>query len=464
MTLFEKIMLSVLIPATIIEVGILIWYVMKTRKEIGTENTLKLLGWDKDSRAAAKQNAIAFLKESAKSLKDVGVWLVGFLLSLSKGQEVEYDFDTDGGMLWYNFTGILAEYAFKLARYSYGFDASAFPAFVYVSFYTQHAVTDEVKQELIWHFTNAVKENLLDNSITAFDLYPICKVDGHRVDIRIYYNTVLSRQITFETWKDRQIHREIGGAYAVLEEDEIKPLLKRDKVFVGVDANKRALGMPFPLYWDKEVPHCLLCGSTGGGKSVLAQVMVLQLLKRHADVVICDYKGGKDWCDILPSDRFAMRDDCDRIFDEYYKSYQEVRATSGYQEKILIFDEVGSWLMDKDRADKGAYTTKLQQLVSQGRAFGFHIIVIMQQPNADLIGSLARDSLGFRVHMGQISPVTARMIFPDEEIDVAAPIEKYCGYIHISGDRFRVLQTARVADVEQLKDKLEQLGKAYYTD
>lgn len=43
------------------------------------------------------------------------------------------------------------------------------------------------------------------------------------------------------------------------------------------------------------VPHILLGGSTGSGKSVLLKLLLMQALHKGAEVYIADFKGGVDF-------------------------------------------------------------------------------------------------------------------------------------------------------------------------
>lgn len=44
-----------------------------------------------------------------------------------------------------------------------------------------------------------------------------------------------------------------------------------------------------------KIPHILLGGSTGSGKSVLLKLLIMQCVKKGADVYIADFKGGVDF-------------------------------------------------------------------------------------------------------------------------------------------------------------------------
>ena len=44
-----------------------------------------------------------------------------------------------------------------------------------------------------------------------------------------------------------------------------------------------------------QIPHILLGGSTGSGKSVLLKVLIMQCIKKNARIYVADFKGGVDY-------------------------------------------------------------------------------------------------------------------------------------------------------------------------
>lgn len=392
-----------------------------------------------------------------KALKAIGLWVYDFVKSLQKPVSPVLLPDE---MLGSDFYKIISDYAYNVMDSEVGCDTTNFPKFVYAIFYTKHSVTDEVQTELKAHFTNIFREWAKSYG-WCLECYTVCDVLDTLVNIRIYYNDTPEGAAAFANWKHANITREIGIRGCVLEEKEVKHLKKSNAVLIGVDAEKHALGVVSPVYWGKDTPHCILCGPTGSGKSVLAMTIVEQLLKKCADIVICDYKAGGDWNGILPPTRFAVYKDCDRIFDAFYQAFEKARVDGIKTEKYLIFDEMTAWLLDKDSAEYKATIKKLSAIAFLGRSFGFHLLCIAQQPNAQVLPTAIREQLGFKVHMGAISRETANMLFPGAEIDKSKPLDKYCGYVGTPDKGVRILQTARIGDIKKLKDDLIELGKVY---
>ena len=169
------------------------------------------------------------------------------------------------------------------------------------------------------------------------------------------------------------------------------------------------------------IPHILLGGSTGSGKSVLLKLLLMQAMKKGARVYIADFKGGVDFpplwnrdCRIcfeetdllgLLTDLVAELERRKEIFrtagcssiDIYNKSTGE-----SLQRLIFACDEVAE-VLDKTGADAerkkllAQIENRLSTIARQGRAFGIHLILATQRPDATIIPGQIRNNMDFRV-------------------------------------------------------------------
>ena len=181
-----------------------------------------------------------------------------------------------------------------------------------------------------------------------------------------------------------------------------------------------------------KVPHILLGGSTGSGKSVLLKLLLLQSLYKDAKVYIADFKGGVDFPQM-------WRDHCTMCYDENallhvltmlvdelqgrkwmfsgtaanLDEYNE-KTGSYLQRYILACDEVAE-ILDKSGADKdrkellAKIESKLSIIARQGRAFGIHLILATQRPDANLIPGQIRTNLGCRI-CGRADSILSQII------------------------------------------------------
>lgn len=169
------------------------------------------------------------------------------------------------------------------------------------------------------------------------------------------------------------------------------------------------------------IPHVLLGGSTGSGKSVLLKLLLMQSLCKGAEVYISDFKGGVDFPKV-------WHERCRMCFDEAtllelitglveelerrktlfakqgYPNLAAYNSTSDEHLNRLIFacDEVAE-VLDKTGMDKvqkervGKIESKLATIARLGRAFGIHLILATQRPDAQLIPGQIRNNLDCRI-------------------------------------------------------------------
>ena len=186
------------------------------------------------------------------------------------------------------------------------------------------------------------------------------------------------------------------------------------------------------------IPHILLGGSTGSGKSVLLKLLLMQAMKKGARVYIADFKGGVDFpplwnrdCRIcfeetdllgLLTDLVAELERRKEIFrtagcssiDIYNKSTGE-----SLQRLIFACDEVAE-VLDKTGADAerkkllAQIENRLSTIARQGRAFGIHLILATQRPDASIIPGQIRNNMDFRV-CGRADSVLSSIILDNTD-------------------------------------------------
>ncbi len=165
-----------------------------------------------------------------------------------------------------------------------------------------------------------------------------------------------------------------------------------------------------------KIPHILLGGSTGSGKSVLLKLLIMQCVKKGADVYMADFKGGVDFspvwhtkCKIiidensllnilteitceLENRKTLLRESGCANIGEYNERY-------GKQLKRIIFacDEVAE-VLDKTGLSKEAKEIvtkiegKLSVIARQGRADNVLSQIILD--NTEAADSIPKDSQG----------------------------------------------------------------------
>ena len=203
------------------------------------------------------------------------------------------------------------------------------------------------------------------------------------------------------------------------------------------------------------IPHILLGGSTGSGKSVLLKLLLMQALHKGAEVYITDFKGGVDFPKV-------WHEKCRMCFTEENLRYTlnqlvavlEYRKSAfkalgcpnidAYNETMeqplprLIFacDEVAE-MLDKTGADNerkkllAQIENKLSTIARQGRAFGIHLILATQRPDATIIPGQIRNNMDLRV-CGRADSVLSQIIL--DNTGAADQIPKDARGRFITGD------------------------------
>lgn len=182
-----------------------------------------------------------------------------------------------------------------------------------------------------------------------------------------------------------------------------------------------------------KVPHILLGGSTGSGKSVLLKLLLMQCLLKNAVVCIADFKGGVDFPPVWHKKcHMCFTEDSllyhlEILVDELncrkklfqgmgvpnIDSYNEIESNP-IRRMIFACDEVAE-LLDKTglNKDEKAIISKIEACLStiarQGRAFGIHLILATQRPDATIIPGQIRNNLDIRI-CGRADNVLSQII------------------------------------------------------
>lgn len=182
-----------------------------------------------------------------------------------------------------------------------------------------------------------------------------------------------------------------------------------------------------------KIPHILLGGSTGSGKSMLLKLLLMQALKKEHAVCIADFKGGVDFSAVwhekcrMCFDEDALLTLLTKLVDELELRKRVLRESGcpnldaynrrtgkRWQRYIFACDEVAEVLdktgLSKEQKEKvNLIESKLAVIARQGRAFGIHLILATQRPDANIIPGQIKSNLDFRV-CGRADTVLSQII------------------------------------------------------
>ena len=194
-----------------------------------------------------------------------------------------------------------------------------------------------------------------------------------------------------------------------------------------------------------KIPHVLLGGSSGSGKSVLLKLLLIQCLKKGADVYISDFKGGVDFsrawhekCRMCfdESDLLELLADLTDELQRRKSAFHEAECaniddyniTTNANLKRIIFacDEVAEVLektgLSKEKKEVvSQIESHLSVIARQGRAFGMHLILATQRPSADILSGQIRSNIDCRI-CGRADNILSQIIL--DSTDAAEQIPK----------------------------------------
>lgn len=331
------------------------------------------------------------------------------------------------------------------------------PSYLHISFYTKSAITEELAAEITWHIESKFREYQEIYGL-RFDSTAIPFVVNNYYEVRVYYA---------EHPAEYAFYRAICRQAMLLRADpEFRPLLESDvppstDLVLGYRYEPwRDSGQIVPILWDMAMAaHLAIGGYTGGGKTTMLKKLLEALLVSGASVTICDYKGYGDLRGFVKD--YAVGKDCDAVLAAFCTEFERVRA-QGYSpcKRILIFEEFTSFSASKEKKEFDALMRMISNLIFMGRAYDFHVILVGQRFDADVLKTSLRDQFGMRVYMGtSISAQAAAMFFPNSEIDKSERLPPYCGYISTPRIDCDVLIMPKV-DVAALDRRLKALGNA----
>lgn len=184
----------------------------------------------------------------------------------------------------------------------------------------------------------------------------------------------------------------------------------------------------------------LIGGSTGSGKSVLLKLLLMQAIKKGADVVIADFKGGVDFppiwhekCRII-TDSKDLKQYLGELVNELearkvilkksgLPNIDEYNRHNSKKLKRIIFacDEVAE-LLDKTGLSKEAKAEVaeiegyLSTIARQGRACGIQIILAVQRPDSNILPGQIKNNLDYRV-CGRADLVLSQIILDNGDAE-----------------------------------------------
>lgn len=187
-----------------------------------------------------------------------------------------------------------------------------------------------------------------------------------------------------------------------------------------------------------KIPHMLIGGSTGSGKSILLKLVLMQCVKKGAKIYIADFKGGVDFpnvwhkkCCLLTDEgtllkvlidvttelkmrKQILRNAAFANIDEYNRNTEKKlqRIIFACDEIAEVLDKTGLSKQQKDEILK--IESELSIIARQGRAFGIHLVLATQRPDAAILNGQIRNNIDTRI-CGRADNVLSQIILDNTD-------------------------------------------------
>lgn len=221
------------------------------------------------------------------------------------------------------------------------------------------------------------------------------------------------------------------------------------------------------LYFDRkhvvnlnDHPHILLSGSSGSGKSYLANELVIQAIFKQYEVVILDIKRSyglyKDHAEyyyetdtILQKIRDIeneMSERMEKLQPELDKNPHVLAVDIGYRPKLVVIEEYISLLSSMDKKQKEEMERIVKNISVLARQSNIHMLMVMQSAGTENINSTTRSNMT-KILMGRAQSNILNATFGNSGVDIpTTQLNKGEGLIQL--DRITVIRVPEIMDIE----------------
>lgn len=212
---------------------------------------------------------------------------------------------------------------------------------------------------------------------------------------------------------------------------------------IGVDRDGNTYAVPM-----SKGPHCLLCGQTGSGKSVMANGILISMIAHSTpdelNIVWVDPKKVEatayydlPYCPINPiinmqdaygmllyytwlmDERYEQMADRDvRVknlpeFNEWVEANPDLAKKKGYEKMKYIIIMIDEYADMKDQIGS-EIEDPIKRLGQKARAAGIHMILATQRPSAEVVTPLIRSNVPMRIGMKTVDASNSSLIIQQE--------------------------------------------------
>ena len=208
--------------------------------------------------------------------------------------------------------------------------------------------------------------------------------------------------------------------------------LNRIKV-TDVNYSDKGIQLMKNLYWNPvDDPHMLVCGGTGGGKTVLLRTLILAMSKvgvvdicdpKQADfVTMAEQKAFEGRISYQVEDIVSMIERAVEILFSRYAYMRQKREENGDKDLkkfheyglepyFLVCDEYNALCAMLDFQTRQRLDNAMGQFLLLGRQAGCFATIAMQKPSREDLGSKLQANINFRVSVGRLDEIGYDLAF-----------------------------------------------------
>ena len=209
------------------------------------------------------------------------------------------------------------------------------------------------------------------------------------------------------------------------------------------------------LYWNPiDDPHLLVCGGTGGGKTVLLRTLIRAMAKvgvvdicdpKQADfVTMAEQKAFEGRISYEVEDIVSMIERAVQIMFARYAYMRQKREENGDKDLrkfyeyglepyFLVCDEYNALCAMLDFRTRQRLDDAMGQFLLLGRQAGCFAIIAMQKPSREDLGSKLQANINFRVSVGRLDEVGYDLAFGEVNRNKEFKYVKYLGGKRVYG-------------------------------
>ena len=230
--------------------------------------------------------------------------------------------------------------------------------------------------------------------------------------------------------------------------------LNRIKV-TDVEYSDKGIQLMKNLYWNPiEDPHLLVCGGTGGGKTVLLRTLIRAMAKvgvtdicdpKQADfVTMAEQKAFEGRISYQVEDIVSMIERAVQIMFARYAYMRQKREENGDKDLkkfyeyglepyFLVCDEYNALCAMLDFQTRQRLDNAMGQFLLLGRQAGCFAVIAMQKPSREDLGSKLQANINFRISVGRLDEVGYDLAFGEVNRNKEFKYVKYLGGKRVYG-------------------------------